>query len=281
MTPKPVTTYLSITTIAGKCPVNCKKYCPQELIWKNYSGNTRMTLQQLQRFTADIPRTTSMYIGGFSEPFMNPETVSMLEWLNQEGFNIRLFTTGVGLKKKDLDRVCMIPFDMFVLHEPDACGIAHIPYHKDYGWILWNLKTRIKNFRSMNMNPIDFETNHREDVARGEWFQAKFRLTRTCLFMKYPRYELMPNGEVYFCCECSCISMGIGNMNLTPYNELVKKHEEFVKEFRGNPKSICQNCCLSIPKWKDDITIFINKLKGEVPLKERPVLKQIWDIVMK
>jgi sulfatase maturation enzyme AslB (radical SAM superfamily) len=272
-------TYLSVTTIIG-CPVQCLKYCPQELITKTYKGKRAMTLSDYKAFIEHVPASTPIYMGGFSEPLVNQETIAMLEWTAEKGHDIRMFTTGIGLKPEDVKRFCRIPYDILVLHEPDAEGIAHIPGTKDYLENMHYIKTHVKRWRSMHMGPPDFDTNHREDVARGTWNQPRYRTKRSCLFMEAPRYELMPNGEMYFCCECSCLSMRIGSLHETPYNKLVEQHQYFVRRFRNDPESICQNCCQSFPLWQRNAERAILKTKyaltGGRMIKELPVIRRLW-----
>jgi sulfatase maturation enzyme AslB (radical SAM superfamily) len=280
MTP---TTYLSITTTVG-CPVQCLKYCPQELITAAYKGPRVMTLDMFRNFMKTIPATTPLYVGGFSEPLMNQDTIAMMEWANEQGYQIRLFTTMAGVKAKDIDRLCAIPYDMFVLHLPDPHGIAHIPMTQEYLENFREIITRVKNLRFMNMG-IDFVTNHREDVARRIKFGEQFRNKRTCVFMEYPRYELMPNGEMYFCCECSCLSMRIGNLYVNTYPELVAQHQKLSDMYRNNPDSICQSCCLSEPYWRRQIQITASDIKhfitGGKMIKEIPPASWIWERVFR
>lgn len=275
-------TYLSITTVIG-CPVMCLKYCPQELIIRSYNGNPRMTLEQFKQFIKDVPITTSLYFGGFSEPLVNQETIAMMEYASELGYPIRLFTTMVGLKHNDIDRLCSIPFDMFVLHLQDAEGIAHIDMNQEWLENFRDVKKRIKRFRSMDMNSVDFSTNHREDVARGVEFQSRFKTKRTCVFMKDPRYELMPNGEMYFCCECSCLSMRIGSLYKNTYTDLAAKHEMLSKQFRNDPNSLCWNCCLSEPYWKYQLSNTMRNIKYNItngkPIKETRLIKPFWDVL--
>jgi hypothetical protein len=272
--------YLSVTTVVG-CPVQCTKYCPQELITKTYRGKRIMPFRDYQQFVNPVPLSTAIYIGGFSEPLVNPETIDMLEWTAARGHDIRMFTTLVGLSAEDVERFCRIPFNLLVLHMQDAEGIAHIRMDQEYLENLRYVLAHTKNIRFMHMGPPDFATNHREDVARGTWHQPKYRTKRTCMFMDAPKYELMPNGEMYFCCECSCLSMRIGSLYETPYNKLIENHRHFVQRFRNDPDSICQSCCQSEPLWRRNANQYIENTKYRITggrmLKEVWGLRELWN----
>jgi hypothetical protein len=241
-----------------------------------------MTLEMFKSFMRTIPKTTALYVGGFSEPLQNQEAISMMEWANEQGYPIRLFTTMVGVKAKDIDRLCAIPYDMFVLHLPDPHGIAHIPTTQEYLENFREIVTRVKKLRFMNMG-LDFVTNHREDVARGKTFGERFRNKRTCVFMESPRYELMPNGEMYFCCECSCLSMRIGSLYENTYPELEARHTGLSEMYRNDPDSICQYCCLSVPYWPKKISDTLedtkNRITGGKMIKEMPIIKIVWQLM--
>ena len=271
-------TYLSITTQIG-CPVQCLKHCPQELITASYKGDRVMTLAMFKEFMQTVPTTLPIYVGGFSEPLQNQEAIAMMEWAHERGHPIRLFTTMVRVKAKDIDRLCAIPYDMFVLHLPDPHGIAHIPMTQEYLENFREIVTRVKKLRFMNMG-IDFVTNHREDVARGSWDGPKFHNKRTCVFMEAPRYEILPNGEMYFCCECSCLSMRIGSIYENTYPELAAKHKALSEMYRNDPASICQSCCLSEPYWRHRLSLALSDTKERITggkmIKEIPPVSWIW-----
>jgi hypothetical protein len=275
MTPL-ITTYLSITTIVG-CPVQCLKYCPQELIVASYKGDKAMTLDMFRSFISTVPASTDLYIGGFSEPLVNQEAVAMMEWASTRGHRIRLFTTLVGFKREDVERLCRIPYEMVVLHLPDAFEISHIPITDEYLYNLGYITKHVKNLRFMNMGDLDFITNHREDVARGIDWGWHTTNKRFCAFMESPRYELMPNGEVYFCCECSCLTMRVGSLYENTYPELAAKHEALSRQYRNDMDSLCSRCCLSQSYYKAKTLSAIMRTKdtltGGIPIKDTRVFK--------
>ena len=289
MTIKLLPSYISITTNVPEkgCSVYCKKYCPQELIAKHYKGERYMSVDSLQRFLLGVnPKTTALYFGGFTEPLANPQTVDMMEWAHQEGYQVLLFSTFAGFDPRLMERLVKIPFALFVWHLPDPEGIAHIPLNEEYWQNFKGAIKGIKRRKFMDMSEMNFETNHREDIARelevyGKIVSIKPHTSkRGCVFLDYPRYELMPNGEMYFCCETSCLTMRVGSLYENTYRELEALHPKLAKQYREDRNSLCYYCCQSEPYWKRTIREGFGKMKerttGGVPLKEMPVLKGIY-----
>lgn len=126
---------IEITPIVG-CSVNCR-YCPQGVFLsayykKNKNRKSKMSLDEFKICLDKLPTNTLIEWAGFVEPFLNSESIDMMEYANQKGFKMTLFTTLVGLSMDKLERVLKIPFKQVVLHTADVDGFANIPITSDY-----------------------------------------------------------------------------------------------------------------------------------------------------
>lgn len=121
------------------CKVNCK-YCPQELFLKRYfEVNERpqhLSLENYKSCLEKLPKNTIISFCGFTEPFLHQQAVDMIEYTWQQGYDIKLYTTLVGLTREGFERIRNIPFHYVVLHTPDEQGYANIPMTKEYFEIL-------------------------------------------------------------------------------------------------------------------------------------------------
>lgn len=105
---------MEITPIVG-CSVNCR-YCPQKLFINEYYKTNkfrknRMSLEEFKICLEKLPLNTLVEFAGFVEPFLNEYSIDMMEYANQLGYRMTLFTTLVGLKLDDIHRILKIPLN--------------------------------------------------------------------------------------------------------------------------------------------------------------------------
>lgn len=240
--------YLEITTQIG-CSVACLKHCPQELIVKNYRGNRVMSLEQFKGFIRTVPQGLPIFFSGLSEPFQNQEAVDMISWAyHARGHPVSVFSTLTGLKPCDAERLCEIPIDKFVLHLPDAYGNAKIPNHsQEYKDTRAIIESGIEHIETMSMG-WNFVSNRCEDMARGKITELK-QGRRLCNFLESPAYQLLPNGDVFFCCMVRGLSEKVGSLHENTYPELASLHPDISYRLQTDPRSVCHICNVSEKYW--------------------------------
>ena len=253
--------YLEVTTIIG-CPVNCIKYCPQELIVKKYAGVPRLSVDDFKKYIDSVPQDRLIWFCGFSEPLMNPDTITMMEIATNAGHKINLSTTLSGISVEDAERMVKLPFNLITLHLPDACGNAHIKMDERYFAVLKTVLLSIPNISFMSMNGT-FETNHTEEIARGAAQQYhKGRIS--CKFLSAPNFQLMPNGDVYFCCMTRGLSGKIGSMKEKSYCDFVNMIPEISGRLAKNSDSVCHYCAWSTSYWRMEVPMKILRLTAKL-----------------
>ena len=237
---------LEVTTRIG-CKVDCRKYCPQEVILKKYTGLREMQLATFKRYIKTVPEHVLIIFAGVSEPFQNKECTDMILHAHNKGHRISLFTTLYGLSMEDAGRVLTVPFHNVVIHMPDEYGIAKIPVNEEYLQVLGMFLRRCRHRSFMDMGHT-FSTNHSEDAIRGKgMWNKKGRLG--CYRFEIPNPYLMPNGDMTFCCMTRGIRDKIGNIDEQPYSEIVKNFYARVEHMATAPDSLCRQCISSRPWW--------------------------------
>jgi hypothetical protein len=239
--------HAEFTTQIG-CPIACLKYCPQEIITKQYQGERTLSLEDFKKFLHGIPKEVSITFAGVSEPFQNPQCVDMILHANSLGYKVNVFSTLVGLTMEDAARVCAVDFNWFELHLPDACGNAHIQTTQEYKECLVYILTHVKNIKTMNMGGL-FETNHVEDMIRGT-ATREYTGRVTCALLRYPNYQIHPNGNVFFCCMTRGVRDKVGSLHENTYPELVVRFPAISERLATDPDSICHYCVNAKPYWK-------------------------------
>ena len=271
---------IEITTIIG-CPVQCLKYCPQELITGRYDGARKLTFDAFKFYMETVPKEKYLYFCGFSEPFVNQETIDMIEWASARGHPIWICTTVVGLKPEDAKRLGKIPIEHMIIHMPDAfhrceflsytgkCSSnglfclkrhgsrfvaceeclavrnANIPNHDpEYQESLAILQDMIpkKGYMSMEENG-DFVTGGPELMARGLIPAGTYKGRRYCNNLCSPNHVLMPNGNLYFCCMTRGQNVEpVGNLHSETYPDIETRFTAMSLQMQMRPSSICHMC---------------------------------------
>jgi radical SAM protein with 4Fe4S-binding SPASM domain len=241
------TEYLEVTTHVG-CSVNCKKYCPQEVLVKRYGNNPRnLSLDSFKKMISTVPTEVILVFSGFCEPFLNPECVDLMEYAHQKGHRLILNTTLVGLKLSDLDRLSNLNIIKGILHLPDYYDNAHIPITDEYKSLLVRFLKLFPNMQYISMND-QFPTNNHENVTRGilpkrKWYPI------SCAKLHTPQYILFPNADVYMCCMDFGLDLKIGNLLTDTYSQI--RESEHLKRIKHDNiigrDTLCRYCSFSLP----------------------------------
>jgi len=261
---------LEITTnIAPKgCVVDCA-FCPQRTLERSYTSEIRtLTLDSFKFILDKIPTEIRITFAGFTEPWLNRACTDMLLWAHNKGHQVAAFTTAVGMKPEDVERLKDVPFaghpnGGFTLHLPDAERIAKHPVNKNYIEVLETFKKyNIANFYTMCMSRnIHPDVRHIFDKAvvprfwnragnldkeveqKSEYSLIGNRIhstpfstaPKTCgCIEKLYHNVLLPNGDVSLCCMDYSLKYILGNLLVQEYNEVIPEPD--------TPFLLCQSC---------------------------------------
>lgn len=264
---------MEITPVIG-CSVNCK-YCPQKLLLTEYfkdnkDRQAKMSLEQFKKCVQKLPTNTLIEFAGFVEPFLNEESVDMMYYANEMGYKMTLFTTLVGLKENQLEKVLKIPFKQVVLHTADADGYANIPVTEQY---LRNLKQVVEAKKADGTSFVDSancqsrphekvievtkgklsiycEMSDRAgnlDNGEGKLLSADVKGEIYCERANQLNHNiLLPDGTVVLCCNDFGMQHVLGNLYTDRYEDIMKS--EMMRQIkRGmhideNIPIICRKC---------------------------------------
>lgn len=248
------------TTKIG-CPVNCIKYCPQEIITKNYRGDKVLQYENFQYVLRTIPTSQTIIFSGLCEPFANPHCIDMIEYTHKMGYPIWLFTTFRGVTREISERLIEIPIKRLCIHMPDSMENASIPVTSEYLDVLGNALKFMPNLEFMNMGGL-FTTNHTDEFVRGKYFPYK-RGKIWCDRLDEMQYNCLPNGDVYFCCILNRFanperkdSAVLGNLYEESFPEMLARFPAISKRLSTDPDSPCRTCPTSEKWWKKKVLSF-------------------------
>lgn len=243
---------MEITTVIG-CSINCR-YCPQSVLLKTYYakniGRDRvMELESYKKCMDKLPQDVRIRFAGFSEPFLNPQCIQMIEYAADQGRKIDLYTTLKGLSKAGLRKLKNIHFRRVVLHTADADGYANIPVTQEY----LDLLSEAIHIQKADGSPfIDWancqSTPHPKvlDIIGGqirisaELYDRAGNVedssdlktvdyvsgTIECVLSKeMNRTILLPDGTVVLCCNDYGLEHPLGNLLTESYEDIMNGRE--------------------------------------------------------
>lgn len=232
---------LEITTVAP-CTINCT-FCPHDAYLSAYGKSDLMKLDEFKRALATVPKSVRIVFSGFSEPFLNPNAVDMMEHASDQGHKLRLFSTLVGLSKEDVKRLASLKLELFVLHLPDNLGNAKIPSNATYRETLDNAlrSLRIDNFAVMNEN---FSANTRAGLIKLSIKKHK-RGIFWCTKLYSNQFVMLPNCDVVLCCRDFALRHKLGNLLQQSYKEI--SESKVLRMIRSNSyhfngDCLCREC---------------------------------------
>ncbi len=212
--------FVEITTHIG-CPINCAKYCPQEITVKNYGENNRsLTVDNFKIALNNLPDNLPVVFSGFCEPFANKDAIKFIRYSIEKKHPVVVNTTLVGASDQDIDELASYKYAEFCLHLPDG-EHAHIQITEKYKEHVFTVIQKVHNvtFDIMNDN---FASNNRENYCRGI-YREKNLFFRICPKWEKPGFTMLPNGNLYLCCMDFGLRHRIGNLFTERY-EIVKQN---------------------------------------------------------
>jgi radical SAM protein with 4Fe4S-binding SPASM domain len=200
---------INLSTIVG-CPVGCW-YCPQKVLLAAYGRNTRLlTFENFKILLKNIDKGITINFAGVGENFFNPEFVDMMIYAHNNDRKIGLYTTMQGIDKEKADRIvnAKIRFEVVFFHRYTG---------KDFNKRLFNYG----EVRFMNEVEIVHRYGDIPDIkSRAGNLEIPNPVFKTgklvcCHFGKdlmFHENTMLPNGDLYMCCEDFGLKHKIGNL---------------------------------------------------------------------
>lgn len=267
---------LEITAKIG-CKIQCK-FCPQSILYASYFKEDvhrckEMTLENFKTCISHMPKEAIITFAGFVEPFFHPHGVQMIQYAYEQGHPVELYTTFMGLTKKQFDTIKNIPFREVVLHTPDIKKYAKISITEEYVKIL----DEALDLKKANGDPFIDSANCQSEpseeflkIARGRiWVEStlidragalgdenlkhsdfKFDPIVCNRSSKQNHWVLLPDGSVVLCCMDFGLKHPLGNLLNSDYEEIINGDAYQTLRYRmQNPFQgddiLCRRCTSS------------------------------------
>jgi len=222
-----ITTYIS-------CPNNCW-YCPQGKLIERYEGKSQMTMSDLDQILQNTPKDVRIDFTGFSEVFCHPEGAKMILLAYSRGFNVVVYTTLVGFKAEDVNILRGVKFSEVVFHR--------YPGYDEHKFAA-SKSLFVLNIQKGRDAVID-DSNIWSRA--GNAFDSENKMGPLhCLFAgkDYDHNVVLPNGDVYLCCQDYSLEQRLGNLYTQNFNDLDREKIRLLS-YTDEILYICRNCELA------------------------------------
>ncbi len=260
---------LEVTLSIG-CKLNCR-YCPQALLMEKY-GNSKKSLSftDFKTVVSKIAKGGWIIFNGMSEPFLNNQCIEMLQYASDQGYNISMATTLVGLKQNELEKLKQVKFRGFILHIPDKENNSKFSVTEEYLYILkWvcehiritgischgEIHPAVKKLVSNRIPLFNKMENRAGNLPFVKPPESKMGKV-ICSAGKWNTGwipEMLPDGRIVLCCNDYGMKHILGNLIEQDWDDIVHGHEfqQILSGWDDDSLDILCRKCEQIEKWNN------------------------------
>lgn len=266
-------TFVEFSLMVG-CPNKCK-FCPQETHLKAYTGVRMLSMDNYTKMIDKLSKSV-ISIAGFSEPFMNPNCIDMIEYANNKHHDIIIYTTLQGMTLEIYERLRRLRnVKGLTIHLPDSEGNAIIPVTEEYKkllrFILYNGMASCQTTFSVHGKAVHKELipiiniipqyrihdragclkTDDKTVHKVHWISGAIRCGNG--FAHPESGIVIPNGNVFLCCMDFGLEYKLGNLLEQEWSDIMKSPlRKRMKEDRetGCHNEICRYCAEAILDYR-------------------------------
>lgn len=226
---------LEITTKIG-C-VNMCYFCPQDKLIEAYDGPEYMDYLKYLAMLENVPSRVRIDFSGYCESWLNPMAADMMKTAITQGRSTVLYTTLVGFGEKQVEILKGLVFVEVVFHE--FPGVNKVEFEQKKALFRANIDSLI--FRDQVMEK-KWQWSRAGNVWDMEEKKGKFH----CLFAgkAFDHNVVLPNGDVYLCCQDYSLKHKIGNLLTTRFEDLDRQTIYDLSNQENSP-AICRRCELA------------------------------------
>ncbi|HTS18824.1 MAG TPA: SPASM domain-containing protein [Verrucomicrobiae bacterium] len=309
---------LEITTVIG-CPIACKA-CPQDKLMSRYTSSPaakRLSLDDFRHILSSVPTNVRISFAGMAEPWLNPHCTDMVLHAVERGHPVAIFTTLVGMKIEDFERIKHIAFEEFVVHVADSQNNARIPVTENAFRVLEAVvRTYCSNGRPAWFSVQSHGAPHPRvlELIRAAGYPRDFHLEAQLIdragnlsnkevsALNVPQTEfvygpiecrrcgtdtnhnvLLPDGRVLLCCMDYGMRHVLGNLLTDGYSEIQNgRAASAIREaWRSHDADLlCRHCCDARPRLGDTSFSFEAHLSEASLLEGDASQAAVWTVAI-
>jgi len=207
-------------------------YCPQELLESVYAGDNRMDVQSFGKMLDNVPKDVRIDFSGFSEIFFHVNGSLLIRESCTRGYNTILYTTLEGFGNPDVQILKGLHFGEVCFHQWPGVNL------KEFNRKVKLFTDEIQDGRIAEIIP-QWEWSRAGNVSERPTALGPF----SCLFAvkDFDHNVVVPNGDVYMCCQDYGLKHKIGNLFETNFDDL-DRSGLVEKSNQEDSDIICRKC---------------------------------------
>ncbi|WP_262690705.1 radical SAM/SPASM domain-containing protein [Kordiimonas aestuarii] len=262
--------WLEVTTVVG-CRVACA-YCPQKALTSSYrhiSKTIALKLEDFKHFLTSVPTDVKLAFSGYSEPFLNPDCVALMQYASTKGHKLIASSTLEGMTVEQAEQVVDIPFERFLVHLANDMeqeritldqryfdildifqGHPDFRFHSDGYKVHRDVEHHLVSYalRKVHSRAGNVPQDNEIDVTQERLETIHMQGPITC--DRLNGNVLLPNGNVALCCMDFGLRHVIGNLATDSYEDLFTSPEyKRVQQqmLSGGQDILCRTCHKAVP----------------------------------
>jgi hypothetical protein len=245
---------LEITTKIG-CSNACT-CCNQAMLAAAYykqrspfeTQPTLMSLETFKGILVNIPPSVDITFSGFCEPYLNPQTTTMMRLSKSRGHRLHLYSTLVGASSDDISAIADIKPDTIVIHRPDDTYFKYQLQTWEKGYRLFQ-QLRIEH-KVHTLSAQNVHSRAGTAFASNIYIRGKIAC-KTGGMRKLNNNVVLPNGCVQTCCMDYFLRHSLGNLLTQTWDEIHSgdKYKEIIRLMdEEDNQLLCRKCvnCVNI-----------------------------------
>jgi radical SAM protein with 4Fe4S-binding SPASM domain len=247
---------IEITTMVG-CPNNCW-YCPQDIFISSYKSDIKiLTFDNFKLLLKNIDTKTVITFSGYSENFLNPEIVDMLIYSYKNDYKINIYTTFRGFDYNKMEKLkeSGVEFNIVSFHRYNGNGYNQELFDEKMNKFLsyfkinfcrWEVDLRNNKDKTLSKNNVNIisragNIKNINNIRK----ESKIECNHYGNDLLFYKNVVVPNGDVYICCQDFGLKHKIGNLFEYHYdsNEFNNERKKIKDLFSiTNSDLICRDC---------------------------------------
>lgn len=228
---------LEVTTIIG-CSNRCE-YCPQDTLLRAYKGEKMMSFLAFTILLDNVPKSVRIDFTGFSEAFLNPFSSLMMRYALNAGYYVYLYTTLTGFNEDHAKVLEGAKFHDLVFHLYKGINMDEFNRKRELFEKYIHTANRMAVLDSENgsINTSTWSRGGNNWDVKPQTGKFKCALAGKL----FNNNVVLPNGDVYLCCQDYGLKHKIGNLFRTKYNDL-NRQKIIDLSNEDDSKIICRKC---------------------------------------
>lgn len=220
-----------------------------------------MTLDLFKTCIGHMPPGVPLSFAGFAEPFLNNQCIDMIEWAAPDHLIDAVYTTGVGITRRDIDGLKRVRPKAVTLHLADMEGHAKIRCDAVYVATVTEIADSLPKVNVMTMGTLHkalvprfgriaaLPMHSRAGNVPGMAVLTKRGPLKCSAAPELDHPVLIPDGNLILCCMDYGLRHPMGNLHEKTWDEIRagRPLADMRRSMVSGDDTLCRTCEYAVP----------------------------------